>query len=145
MLRVLLGVSLALLSGMASLWVIANQLLLGWDREVLMMGLVCASVFAGSVLLLARREAGRRMLRGAAMAFAIFFVILFISEPSRYFLLALASCVVISAMLSLRSIRAAMRETREPQLNLPRRSGHLNRAPMGAIGRADVQEIKTKV
>ena len=115
MLRVLLGVSLALLSGMASLWVIANQLLLGWDREVLMMGLVCASVFAGSVLLLARREAGRRMLRGAAMAFAIFFVILFISEPSRYFLLALASCVVISAMLSLRSIRAAMRETREPQ------------------------------
>ena len=31
------------------------------------------------------------------------------------------------------------------RLNLPRKSGHLNRAPIGAIGRADVQENKTKV
>ncbi len=82
------------------------------------MGIVYAWVFVGSLLFLTRREAGRRVLRGASSAFAMFLAFILLTQPPLLLpyrfqcTLGIAACIAIGATLSLPSVKAAMREAR---------------------------------
>ncbi len=116
MLRWLIGVPLALVSGLGTVLVLRFQIQLGWDRDGSLLGVVFAWVLVGSLLFLKRREAGRRVLRGASIAFALFLTMLILMQPFGAALprvhctLGVAVCVLLVVALSLRSVKAAMRE-----------------------------------
>ena len=121
MIRWLIGVPLGLVGGFATLVVLFDQIEHGWSRDSSLMGLVYASVFVGSILLVARREVGRRVLRGVSVAFAMFFGLLLVVWSPGLFptrtqcLIGSATSLLIGVALSLRSVRTAMRDVREAQ------------------------------
>ena len=115
-LRWLIGVPLALVSGLGTVLVLRFQIQLGWDRDASLLGVVFVWVLVGSLLFLKRREAGRRVLRGATTAFAIFLTMLLLMQPFGalfprvHCTVGIAACVLLGVALSLRSVKAAMRE-----------------------------------
>jgi hypothetical protein len=91
----------------------------GWERDLSLLWVVYAWVFFGSLLFLGRREAGRRILRGASIAFAAFFTIVLLMPPFespvrfRAFCISTIVCsLMLGAVLSLRLVRTTMREAK---------------------------------
>jgi hypothetical protein len=122
MLRWLIGVPLALLTGLGVVLVPTYQWTYGWDRDTSLMGIVYLWVFVGAVAFLLRRETGRRILLGATYAFAAVFATLLLltlgdggllGRPLQYILgLGLLVCAAIWVGLRLPSVRATMRGMR---------------------------------
>ena len=120
MIHWLIGAPLGVLAAFATFIALSYQVQYGWNRDTSLMGLVYATILVGSILLVARREAGRRVLRGVSVAFAIFFGILAVTWPSLFLsplecLMGIATSILIGGVLSLPSVRTAMRNVREAQ------------------------------
>jgi hypothetical protein len=117
MLRWLIGAPLAVVSGVGTVLIPTYQMRYGWERDTSLIWVIYAWVFVGSFLFLLRREAGRRILRGASTAFGVFLAIVVLTPPFEspvpyrfYCAVIIAVCVVIGVILSLRQVRMGMRE-----------------------------------
>jgi hypothetical protein len=117
MFRWLIGGTIALWTGAGLVVVPLHQLTYGWDRDATLMGVVYLWVFAGSIAFIMRREAGRRILRGASTAFALVAALLLVLTTVQdgglgaplAFVVGLTVSLLIWAGLTLPSVRSEMR------------------------------------